>query len=301
MAMPHAVFKRKCENELKGLSGEKRANKVDCLLGEMSGYKSGPYAEVRKWLFGQKDKAIISKRVLNVEHWEVKKQGHFTFALIGFPSVGKSSLIKALTGAQIQVADYDFTTIRPFSAVAKINGASIQLVDLPGIIEGASEGRGFGRRVLGNALNADKLLLVVDSSAPEQLQKVIRELAGFGFEVSKKNACVVFTKNDLARPPGCLLESVSISIHNQFSLEEFKQFLFLQSSLIRVFPFNSHEPVILHSGAKVEDFCNSIHKGIKSRFRHALICGPSARFGKQQVGLAHELKDLDVAELVLNR
>jgi small GTP-binding protein len=298
MAMPHKIFKAKCKKELKGLSGEKREKEAQRLLQEMPGYKDGPYAEIRKWLNEQKDKAIVSKKEFSHEQWEVKKQGHYTYALIGLPSVGKSSLIKALTDAQIQVAGYEFTTIKPFSAIAKIHNAQIQLIDLPGIISGASSGKGFGKRVLGNAKNADKVLLIVDSQKTKQIKIIKTELENFGFDVSRKKCLVVFTKSDLARAETKEFDYTRVSIYNKESIENFKEFLFRESNLIRVKPFDSGDFVILQEGAKVKDFCEAIHKDLLERFKHALVSG-STRYLKQKVGLDYELKDLDKIELVL--
>jgi len=300
MAMPHRVFKQKCEKDLTGLSGEERAQKVNTLLSEMSGYKSGPYAEVRKWLYGQRSKAITSKKILHFEPWQVKKQGNFSFALVGFPSVGKSSLVKALTGAQIQVAEYDFTTIKPFSAIMHYNEVYIQLIDLPGIIEGASNGKGFGKKVLGNALIANKILFVVDSTNPAQLEKLIQELSLFGFNSTNENSCVVFTKSDLGNTKTEKFSYTSFSIMQEESIEKLKEFLFKETSLIRVFPFNSGQPIILKNDSTIEDFCDSIHEKLKLRFKFAFVSGNSAKFSKQQVSLNHKLKDLDVVELVLS-
>ncbi len=300
MAMPHRVFKQKCEKELIGLSGESRAKKVDELLAQMSGYKSGPYAEVRAWLHSQKNKAIVSKNVLHFEPWEVKKQGQFSFALVGFPSVGKSSLIKAITGAQIAVASYDFTTIKPFSSIMHYNNVYIQLIDLPGIIEGASSGKGFGKRVLNNAIIANKVILVVDSTKPEQLEKLEQELHLFGFEINKNNTCVVYTKNDLASATTNKYNCKSVSVNKKESIESIKEFLFNETKLLRVYPFDSGEPVILKQESTISDFCDKIHKELKQKFKFAFVRGVSAKFEKQQVGLEHKLKDCDIVELVLS-
>jgi len=300
MTMPHQIFKQKCEKELLGLSGDKRANKVDELLSIMSGYKSGPYAEVRKWLHSQKDKAITSKKMLHLEKWEVKKQGHFTFSLIGFPSVGKSSLVKKITGAQIEVAEYDFTTIKPFSAIFNYDNVHIQLIDLPGIIKGASEGKGFGKRVLGNALISDKVLFVIDSTKPSQLTQLIHETTLFGFKPTKENTCVIFTKSDLAKSETNLFRYCNFSINDSQTTTTLKDFLFKETSLIRVFPYNSKSPIILKNNSTVEDFCDTIHKELKIKFKFALVTGKSAKFQKQRVSLSHVLKDLDTLELLLN-
>lgn len=300
MAMPHRVFKQKCEKELIGLSGENRSKKVDELLSIMSGYKSGPYAEVRAWLHSQKSKAIVSKKILHFEPWEVKKQGQFTFALVGFPSVGKSSLIRTITGAQIAVASYDFTTVKPFSAIMNYNDVYIQLIDLPGIIEGASKGKGFGKRVLNNAIIANKIIIVVDSTKPEQLKKIEEELKQFGFEITTQNTIIVFTKSDLASATTSKYNNISFSINQKESIPKIKEFLFKETNLMRVYPFDSGKPVILKQDSLVSDFCDKIHKELKTKFKFAFVSGDSAKFEKQQVGLEHILKDKDVLELVLS-
>jgi len=299
MAMPHKVFKQKCKKDLKGLSGQKRIEKANLLLQEMPGYKDGPYAEIRKWVNEQKEKATVSKKEFSHEAWEVKKQGHYTYALVGLPSVGKSSLVKELTNAKISVAAYEFTTIKPFSAITKINNAQIQLIDLPGIISGASCGKGFGKRVLGNARNADKILLIVDSTKPAQMSIVISELNNFGFEVTKDKCLVVFAKSDLAYATTKKFKYTNISIYNKQSIEKFKEFLFEESNLQRIKPFDSNDFVILKKGETIKDFCETIHKDLVKRFKYALVSG-STKYPKQKVGLGYMLKDLDEIELVLN-
>ena len=84
----------------------------------------------------------------NEDSFEVSKYGHGRVALIGFPSVGKSTLLTELTGTDSEVAAYEFTTLTCIPGVIHYNDAKIQLLDLPGIIEGASEGKGRGRQVI---------------------------------------------------------------------------------------------------------------------------------------------------------
>lgn len=297
MAMPHDVFKKKCVNELKGLSGQKRIEKVNELTLRLPGYKDGPYSNVRKWLVGQKEKAIISKKTFSRDYFEVKKYGDYTFALIGLPSVGKSSLIKELTNANIEIASYEFTTLKPFSAVTKINSAQIQLIDLPGIIKGASEGKGFGKRVLSNAINADKVLLIVEADKPNQLEIIKAELNKFGFKVSKYNSLVIFTKSERVKQKTNEFEFLNISIFNKKKILELKDFLFENSNLIRIKPFNSNEFVILKENSKVSDFVEKIHKKMKTKLKFAIVNG-STKFNNQKVGIDYVLKDFDEVELV---
>lgn len=81
------------------------------------------------------------------EGFDVTKSGDARIGLIGFPSVGKSTLLTKLTGTFSEVAAYEFTTLTCIPGVINYNGAKIQLLDLPGIIEGAKDGKGRGRQV----------------------------------------------------------------------------------------------------------------------------------------------------------
>ncbi len=307
MAMPHSIFKKKSVNELKGLSGQKRMDKIDELLERMPNYKDGPYASVRKWLFEQREKAFVSKKTFSHEQWEVKKQGDASFAFIGLPSVGKSSLIKKITNAQIEISSYEFTTKKPFSATTKIDNALIQLIDLPGIISGASQGKGFGRRVLGNARNAEKILLVIDSTRKEQFNTIIIELSKFGFVLNKNNTCIIFTKKDLQKNNHKSNDqnisndfpSINVSIFDEQSIIELKQFLFKNSGLIRIKPFDSNDFVILKKNSMIRDYCDKIHNDLYKRFKHAFVTGKETKFPRKKCGLKQTLNDMDEVELVL--
>lgn len=84
--------------------------------------------------------------------------------MIGFPSVGKSSLLnKMCPGTQSEAAAYEFTTLTCIPGVLYINSAKLQLLDLPGIIEGAADNKGRGRQVIGVGKSADLLLMVLDA------------------------------------------------------------------------------------------------------------------------------------------
>ena len=82
------------------------------------------------------------------EGFEVQKYGDGRVALIGFPSVGKSTLLSQLTGTESEAAAYEFTTLTCIPGIIHYKGTKIQLLDLPGIIEGAAQGKGRGRQVM---------------------------------------------------------------------------------------------------------------------------------------------------------
>ena len=81
------------------------------------------------------------------EGFDVMKSGDARVAMIGFPSVGKSTLLSSLTKTESVQAAYEFTTLTCIPGVIEHRGANIQLLDLPGIIEGAAQGKGRGRQV----------------------------------------------------------------------------------------------------------------------------------------------------------
>ena len=106
--------------------------------------------------------------------------------MIGFPSVGKSTLLSSVTDTASLSAAYEFTTLTCIPGVIHYNDAKIQLLDLPGIIEGASEGKGRGRQVIAVAKNSDMVLMVLEASkAEEQKVKICRELEKVGIRLNR--------------------------------------------------------------------------------------------------------------------
>ncbi len=126
--------------------------------------------------------------------FEIKKGGDATVVLIGLPSVGKSTILNRLTNAKSKIAAYAFTTLTVVPGILRYNGADIQILDLPGIISGASRGKGRGRRVLSVARNADLLLLILDVFQPGQIEVLKHELNEMGIRVNQKPPDVTITR-----------------------------------------------------------------------------------------------------------
>jgi len=122
----------------------------------------------------------------------VKKAGNATVALVGFPSVGKSTLLNQLTGAKSEVAAYHFTTLDVVPGVLEYNHAKIQILDMPGLIKDASKGKGRGREVIAAARAADVILLVVDIFNPN-INVLMKELYNAAIRLDQKRPDVVIT------------------------------------------------------------------------------------------------------------
>ncbi|HXW38012.1 MAG TPA: GTP-binding protein [Nitrososphaerales archaeon] len=164
--------------------------------------------------------------------FDVKKSGDGTVVLIGLPSVGKSTLLNRLTNAKSKVAAYQFTTLDVVPGVMDYKGARIQVLDLPGIIEGASSGKGLGKRVLAVARNADLILFVVDVFQPEARTILERELRSVGIRPDESPPNVVIEKTN----------SGGIAVSSQVKMSKMTESLVKE--ILRVYDVNSARVLI---------------------------------------------------------
>jgi len=164
--------------------------------------------------------------------YDVKKTGDATVVLVGLPSVGKSTLLNRLTNAKSKVAAYQFTTLTVVPGIMDYRGARIQMLDLPGIIEGASSGKGMGKRVLSVARNADLIIFLLDVFQPEATKILKKELRNIGIRADEQ-------------PPNVVIEKTSsggITVSIQVKLTKITEELV--KDILRVYEMNSARAVI---------------------------------------------------------
>ncbi|WP_457753733.1 OBG GTPase family GTP-binding protein [Thermococcus sp.] len=120
--------------------------------------------------------------------FSVKKEGAAQIVLAGLPNVGKSSLLRQLTGVDTDVADYPFTTVEPIPGMMKHKDVQIQLVEVPGLVEGAALGKGMGTQLLAVIRNADAIAIVIDLSQDpiRQMEIILKEFERAGIKLNKR-------------------------------------------------------------------------------------------------------------------
>src|SRR3954447_26225865 len=128
-------------------------------------------------------------------------------ALVGFPNAGKSTLISRISAAKPKVADYPFTTLQPHLGVVRLDEREIVVADVPGLIEGAAEGRGLGHQFLRHVERARALLVLVDLANVEELEPeeqegvLLDELRRYKPELLERPRISVGTEADVATMP----------------------------------------------------------------------------------------------------
>jgi uncharacterized protein len=304
MPMPHRVQMQLIRRRLTGKEGAQRIGELRAILRDLPNYRNGPYADVRKWVEAEIDATRVRKRTVHRDSISIRREGAAQVALVGAPNGGKSSLLQALSDLQIKIGDYAFTTLRPVPALTRIHGILVQLVEIPGLIEGAAEDRGGGRALLGVLRGADAILYCHDVTAPPHtLHQVRAEVAAAGIRLP---AVLVATKADEADPDAVAalaatapeLAAHPVSILDDGSLDALRDVIWDLVGLMRVDVVTGDDedpprPLALPTGATVADVARAVHGRRAERTVAARVWGSSARFHGQRVGLAHVLEEGD--------
>src|SRR3989338_4612278 len=128
------------------------------------------------------------------EGYAVRKTGDGTIVLLGFPSVGKSTLLNALTNANSRVGSYAFTTLTVIPGILGYRHAKIQVLDVPGVVHGAAAGTGRGKEVLAIIRNADLILFLIEVFHPDHFSTLQKEVYDADVRVNQKAPDVKIVK-----------------------------------------------------------------------------------------------------------
>ena len=131
--------------------------------------------------------------------------------LVGFPNAGKSTFLSSVSAARPKIGDYPFTTLRPNLGTVKMGYGTMVIADIPGIIEGASDGLGLGLRFLKHISRTKSLLFLLDPINPEmtliqQFESLMGELKKYDSTLLKKNLFVAINKSDVISEPDVLMK-----------------------------------------------------------------------------------------------
>jgi len=204
--------------------------------------------------------------------FSVRKEGAAQIVLVGATNTGKSTLLKALTGAPVEVAAYEFTTKKPEVGILDYHGVKLQVVEIPAIVDGFALTKN-GPTLLSIIRHADVVVYLFRNGEEKAL--LDRELGEFDGEK------VLYTGK-----------------------ENFVDVVWEKTGLIKVFTKQpgkkkDYPPIALKKGATVRDVVGYVHKDFVQRFKFARVFGTSAKFDGQRVGLQHVLHDNDVVEFHL--
>jgi uncharacterized protein len=308
MPMPHRTFAQVARRRLTGKEGRDRIREVNALLAELPDYRNGPYADLRKWLLGEIEDTRVRSSAVHRDSIAVRREGAAQIALVGPPNVGKSTLLQAVSEIQIKTGDYPFTTLRPVPALTRIGGVLVQLVEIPGLIGGATDDRGGGKALLGVLRTVDAIVYCCRADGDhEDLRIVLGEVAAAGIE---KPSILAATRADEADDgaverleaafPG--LAVVRVSVLDEASINAFRDAVWALTGLIRVRLRKDGtvdpEPLALDPRATVAEVADWVHHDLGASFSGARVWGPSARFDGQRVGREHEVLDGDVVEIL---
>jgi len=303
-------MRRIVRRRIQGTEGTERIRVLRGLLNEFPGYTNGPYGELRKWVQGLIDESAVRRSVKHQDEFHVPKEGCAQVVLVGPPNSGKSTLLRELTHRPVPVGNYRFTTLRPAAGALDCGGARVQLVDLPGLVEGAHEGAGGGRMLLTCIRAADALVYCL----PAERDGFKEGLLVFG-EVRYANiqtpAAVLITKVDLPDAQSFVKEAADAfpgvplaTTSHDAGRQPVADLIWSMLGLIRVWPApkgkRDPDPVVLPENSNVEALIRKLDNRWIERFRRARVTGPSAQFPGQAVGLAHVLQDSDDVDLALH-
>ena len=246
----------------------------------------------------EKQLALLRKRLAKVKsqksvkakskpRFSIRKLGAAQVCILGLTNSGKSSLLKALTGKDVEIADYSYTTKEPTVGMMPFGDVQIQLIEIPSTFDSES---------MSLLHNCDGIVVLLDAENPDEQKKELTNILKQRYLMDKKILFVV-NKSDLESGS----KYIEISVKEKTGLEELKEKIWNNLDLIRVFTKSPGKPkvvppITLRKGSSVRDVARIVHKDFLKNFKFARIFNDS-KFSGSSVGLDYKLKDLDVVEI----
>lgn len=262
--------------EEKFTSAKSREEKIACLeemirlLPKHKGTET-VHAQLRKKLAKLKEEK--PKKSGQKQKFSIRKERAGQVCLIGLANSGKSTLLKELTGVNVEIAPYEYTTTEPQMGMMRFEDVWVQVVEIPST---------FDPQAMGIVHGTDLLVILIDPEKNEEEQK--REIEGIlEKRMIKKKKIYVRSKQEI-------------------DTNRLKEEIWRNLGKIRVYtktPGKKPEkkPIVLKEGAKVSDVVVEIHKSFLDHFRFARVWGKSVKFDGATVGLDHMLYDKDIVEI----
>ena len=179
--------------KIKAIQDEMANTKVNKATEHHVGLLKAKIAKLKR----EQEDNVVKKAGVKSDGFDVRRSGDATVVFIGLPSVGKSTLLNKLTDAKSVVGAFQFTTTTVVPGMMEYRGAKIQVLDLPGIIKGASTGKGLGRRILSVARSADLVLLLLDVFQPYHEKVLINELGNIGIRLNTLPPNITIEKSSM--------------------------------------------------------------------------------------------------------
>ena len=252
-------------------------------------------AELRTRLKKFLEKKEKNKKVGKTTQKAIRKEG-YQIVLLGFPNVGKSSLLSSLTNARPKISSLPFTTMVPELGTLYHQGIKAQVVDLPAI--------GAETFDIGIVNTADCILIVITSL--EEIEKISSLLSrAYGKRLIVLNKTDLLSEEELRKlrekVKSKKLKALIVSTLTKQGIEELKTKVLQEMNVIRIYTKEPGKPpsiipLVLEKDATVKEVAEKIVKGFSTRIKETRISGPSSKFANQRVGLSHVLKDLDIVE-----
>ncbi len=250
----------------------------------------------------------------------IPRSGDGRVVLFGLSNVGKSTLMNAITNADVKTGSYLHTTREALAGTLEFNDVKIQIIDLPGFLD-FKEDWIISKQIVRVARTSDSILLVIDLSMDidRQFDFLITQLINSKLLQSEEdtevyNLGIIATKGDLPSSKQNFkklkaktrIPIVPISMNNLESLNNLKSYIYHILDVLRIYTKPPRKepakiPFIISNGSTVNDLARKIHNDMVKHFRYAKIWGQSVDFPGQRVPLDHYLNDEDIVEITTSR